>query len=243
MLFCTTRSGAQGFDWEYSARLPFEIPRLYLGASAGIEYGRHTGELNYIERQFVCTRYPSGEGVGYRLGIHGEWWWKADICYTATVGYHLISAEFSQKAEPITLANKKILQTEYFLSTSLQCLSVEAAAKWRMGDSHLWLSGGAETRIVAGLVSNQGERVLTPDDYEFSTTPPSREKILSDQDVFDVRSLTISPIIGVGYDADMGKGVYLSPQLRIGFPLLNQSSLADWRIWTLGVQCNLVFGL
>ncbi len=231
---------SQGFDWEYSVRLPFSIPKVYMGVQFGAATYLHTGAIQQIERQVVCIDYNNGSGTGYYAGVIGEWWLDGDFSLLGSAAYQKVIANFTQQTTPIPLSENNFFISEYSLYAVLPTLSVAAAVKSRLFETKAWVFGGLTGNVIISKDVQSSETIISPTGRVFND---GKQKRVFTDDFTSLRSFTVLPELGIGYDASLGNGIYASPSFIITFPIMNNSSIANWRIWSLKAGVCIFYGL
>jgi len=231
---------SQGFDWEYSNRLPFEVPTMFIGGFVGgIQY-YHTGQINQIEKQILCVEYSEGKGFGIRSGLVGEYWLDGEVAINGKVGFENMIADFRQKSTPVPIDDNNILQSEYSLYAVLPSISVGAFVKKRMFDSFLWFGCGVDFRGIISKKVESSETIISPEGRVFDD---GLQKRIFLDDLTSLRTLTVYPALYIGYDAQLSKGLYVSPTIKAGIPLLNNSDVANWKVWLYSLEVSILYGL
>ena len=69
---------AQGFDWQYSPRLPFKFPYLFGGISYNPGYTLNHGNMYLQELEQTklidCCNFTNGTGFSNSFGLDIEYW-------------------------------------------------------------------------------------------------------------------------------------------------------------------------
>lgn len=233
---------SQGFDWEYSARMPFEIPTLYIGGSILADVSFHSGNIKSLERTFTCAEYGSGSGFAGGAGLSAEWWIQPRTALSFSTIIRTNNVVFASPTVQLPLATGEFLSERYSLSTNALYLSVVAAAKQRILLPFAFVGAGIQLDSrISGSISQKVE-ALEPTWFKYNDTR-STSKQLSNSEVSELRQLTASLLLSVGYDLDVGEGQYLSPSLNVALPLTSASTATEWYNTTLGIRCSWLFGL
>lgn len=210
----------------------------------GVQFGAatylHTGAIQQIERQVVCIDYNNGSGTGYYAGVIGEWWLDGDFSLLGSAAYQKVIANFTQQSASIPISENNFLTTEYSLYAVLPTLSVAAAGKARLFETKVWVLGGLTGNVIISKDVLSSETIISPTGRVFND---GKQKRVFSDDFTSLRCLTVSPEFGLGYDASLGNGIYASPNLVITLPLMNNSSIANWRIWSLKAGVCIFYGL
>jgi len=239
-----TNLHAQGFDWQYNARFPSTSPIRFIGAEIASGYTMHNGSLPYLAKDlgFTCCTYENGTGIPLALGITGDYWVAGDWALTGSLGYRAHNASFSAKSDPLPLADGRIFQTEYVYASTLHYAAASVGARYRLLGTHVTIGGGVRGMVLLGTSATHTERILSPDDRYFNGNPPSKEIVHDTRGLPDAQRLMVVPYVQLGYDISISRGVYLSPTLTLGLPLMSVSSDATWRMTDVGIGVRLLRG-
>ena len=239
---------AQGFDWEYSARMPKYSSAWYGGVSALYANDGHTSNIDILEKasaqypEIICASLTSGSGNDLRVSLAGEYWFSAGMSLMLRAGYSARSAVFTAQSPEALLFDGSILRTSYELSTKVHAICVEPAVKVCIPSTHLWGSVAVSAEFITGSQTTLSERVQTPSGFVFTGTT-SRERLLTDRDRVGIRSVVINPVLSAGIDVDVAKDMYLSPSVCVGLPLMSYADWASWKTLSLGFRVTMVFAL
>ncbi|MBK6760236.1 MAG: hypothetical protein IPH85_05120 [Ignavibacteria bacterium] len=238
-------SAAQGFDWQTSPRVPYHIPKQYVGLEVGSGYTMHRGSLEYIEQEvgITCCDYEAGRGLPLTVSVVGEQWLSASVSAQAGIGFTLVNASFVTPSIPVPLSNGDLLQTEYILEGAMTYVTIHGGIGTRLFGTHLTAGGGVRLHVYAGGSLTQKERVVAPDYYLFTQNPRSKEQELGNTFLDFVNRFQIEPYAQIAYDISITKGFYLSPSVSIGMPLFSVTSQDDWRMLNFGARIRLMKGL
>lgn len=234
---------AQGFEWEYSARLPRYSTPLYAGISAGYASDGTTTDLQILDiaraeyPEVVCTKFTSGSGSSYRIAACGEYWQNSIMAFGARAGYSHRDVVFSASSPRALMFDGNFLQTRYELSTNVHALCVEPYIKVCLPSIHAWVGGGVRTEYSIGTESRLREFVVEPRGYVFPGTT-SQERLLSSRDRAGIRSFIANPFVSAGMDVDAGMGKYVSASILVGLPVVSFAQWASWQTLSLGIQLS-----
>jgi hypothetical protein len=233
---------SQGFDWEYSARMPFEIPTLYVGGIVSADVSFHSGNIKSLERTFTCAEYGSGSGFAGGAGLSAEWWIQPKTAIQFSTMLRSSTVEFATPTMQLPLATGEFLSERYSLSTNALYLSVVAAAKQRFLLPFAFVSAGVQLDSRVSSSISQKVEALEPTWFRYNDTK-STSKQLSNSEITELRQLTASLLLSVGYDLDVGEGQYMLPALFVTLPMVSASPLTDWYSTTFGLRCSWLLGL
>jgi len=231
-------SKAQGFDWQYSSRLPFETPKIFFGVDGGLDYNLHQGDFNFIEQYFKCCSFTDGNGIGYKIGLKIEYWASAEFAIFGSAGFNYIMGQFIEQYGPYPDGNGGTQLTEFEFNSKSNYINFEAGIKYRLFLSHFFV---ATTFSAAFMIDNTNEHLERTISKASLTWD---ERIITDGRVPDLKSFVFQPEFKLGYDLNMGLGAYSSVYIGVAFPIQNQLSEGDWRKWTLSAGVSVYpFGI
>ncbi len=235
---------AQGFPWELSPRLPVQAPLVFVGAGFHGAYTPSLAALQAIEGEWSCATYRRGTGHGIGAGVQLEWWYAPKSALRALVAVENARARFAAPAEPLPLADGRMLQTEYRLIYGFWLLRAEALWKQRLG-RWLWIGAGLWAALQWRSDEEQSEVVLSPEDYFFRTLPPARQRQLTHARSIALRPYGFGVRLRLGYDLMLSRWypLYTAPALLVGTSLTSLGTAATWSRWELGFEIPLLLGL
>jgi hypothetical protein len=236
-----TATFAQGFDWQYSARMPFNTPKMFVGISAEADYAMSTGYINYIQKYFSCCYFEQGSGIGIKTGIYGEWWTNSDLAVTAGIKYASVNNIFKKQSESYPVVDSSYLQTEYQFESNAHYLNTDIGAKYRLFGTHLHLDLNA---AFAFLISNNMihiERAIS----QRSFSDGSREKIIPEDvgSTAKLNTIVIYPEVKIGYDFSIGLGKYATIFAGVEVPIMNTAKSTDWKLTQVFLGFSILSGI
>ncbi len=224
---------SQGFDWQYSARLPQEVPQFFVGLTAEAGYQSHFGEFPYLEN-FKCCEYNSGSGVGANIGIAAEYWKKANMVYGGKVLTSFVPGNFNTLVDGQMLSNNRELITEYEFSSVITYISAEVFIKRRIAETHLFISGNLGFGYLLNKQFEFKEKVFSPANYTFVDGSQVRNL---EGTVGELNKLMLLPGIHIGYDLNLGRGMYASPSISLGYSPVDFTETSEWKrvVYSFGI--------
>lgn len=235
---------AQGFDWQYSARMPFESPVLFFGLTGEFNHLIHNGSLDLEEDTCHCGAYKTGQGEGYTAGLAGEYWLDGLTAITFSAIYNYSPGKFTVKADPLPRENGGVLLTEYEFTSKIAYLLIEPGIKYRLVDSHFHIGGSIQFGFLLDNNAVHKEKIVGDKDApQFPTNPPSYERILSTGRISELNSIFLQPKIRLGYDLTYGLGLYATPNISIGIPIFNLAKSSEWRRWSFSAGLTVYWGI
>ncbi len=222
-------ANSQGFDWQYSARMPAEYPDIYFGVFAEYSILSHEGGIDFFENAVFCRRFKNGSGKGISLGISAEYWMEGDAAVSGSISYKNALGSF--KVKSVLPRVEEDFVSEYRFDSDFSYLCLQAGAKYRLFRSHF--HAGAEV-VIEYLFNNENEyseRIISPNDY-FTTDPPTQERTIAEGSIADAESIIFYPAINLGYDFEYGRGHYSTIYFSAMFPLSDVIQNGNWKMWS-----------
>jgi hypothetical protein len=228
---CSSASLAQGFNWHYSWRLPSAGPRFFAGAELSLLHSAEHGDFASYHPDIRCGRYADGSGTGWRAGLCSEYWIQGSTAITIALRYSHYSTLFTGTVEePIKLDGiPRRLIREFGLDIQRNELALFGGIKRRLPGSHFSIGAGAEFSVLLGRSARQKETILEPVEYTQSVE-------YGDPPLPEAPAIGILPCLRIGWDAEMGRGIYATPHLQIGYSLLSRA-LQPGGTWS-AIQIN-----
>ena len=235
---------AQGFDWQYSARLPFKFPYLFGGVSYNSGYSQNHGKIYLQEleqtKMIDCCNFTNGTGFTNSFGLDIEYWQTGLLAFKGRLSYSVQTAKFS--ATPVTLPRIGYSVTyQNDLNSVLNYISLELQSKYRLYNSHFSFALGFETGLLVSNSLNATESIISPD-YEHFIDGSTQRTIYKGK-MSNLSKINIIPKIYIGYDLNLGLSMYASPSFSVGFPLMNITQSAQWRAWHFDINISVYRGL
>ncbi len=225
--FLQCESAAQGFDWQYSSRLPSSSPTLFFGGTAKINYGFHKADIYELGDEYRCGDYKSGTETGFSACLASEYWQSGTLALWCEAGYRYSSVVFSSVTEPEPFKRDGVLYSltrEFEMKSMFHAIEVQGGIKWRFAPTHFHVLLGVRGTVALKSTVEQTETILTPVEY-------TQTIVYGQAPLSSMRILFITPVAGIGYDAELGRGIYATPKITVGLPLMSRSSVTSWTNW------------
>jgi hypothetical protein len=238
MILLTLAVRSQGFDWQYSSRLPFDFPYLFGGLNGSVGYSMHDALLNLSEGTGDCCKFQDGKGWSSSVGLKTEYWIDGLLAVNAQLSYFTNRAKFIAEGHklPFTVFDSqgKIVGHDTVLfgnemEISVSYLTFEAGGKRRLFDTHLFAGAALEFGYLVSNKTTQIERVVTPSYFKYNDG--SQVRTLGQHKISGMSKFLFTPKLLLGYDIPVGLDFYLSPVISVGFPVNNMSNEGSWKIW------------
>ena len=217
----------QGFDWQYSARMPFKTATVFMGINIAPNYNISSGKINYIEDRFPCCNFNNGSGLGYIGGLTTELWTTTGISYSITVNFDYNYSKFTQAAEELPLADGSIFRTEYEFRSKAYYVDAEPMVKYKIPMSHFYIGASANLQFLISSTKQHFENVVS--DNTFNDGSKTREIADGKGKISDLKSFIFQPKIRAGYDFSIGLGKYASVYVNYGIPIMDIAQKAEWK--------------
>lgn len=245
MLFCFTLSAtsfAQGFDWQYSARLPFEVPNFFIGLNTSTEVNTINGKFPFIEKEVKCTDFSEGDGYTWSLGFSSQYWLDALSAISLDLKYKTTSASFKSNWELPRVDYTVRYQNEY--TSSIALLNLSLSYKKRIYSSHFSYGAGFDFDFVLNNNSEHWEKILGPsDEPPYPGNPPSYKRKISDGKIEDLNNLIFSPNLKFSYDLDLGLSTYSEIGFKYTPPIFNYLIDGRWKQSNYSFYINIFRGI
>ena len=223
--------------------MPFDSPSMFIGLTGEFNHLIHNGSLDFVEDTCHCGAYKSGLGEGYTAGIEGEYWFDGLTAITFSALYNYSPGNFTVQ-QKVERENGRYLLSEFKFESKISYLLLEPGIKYRLFDSHFHIGGGIQFGILLSNSSVHKEKKLG-DEYEppFPTNPPSYERILATGKISELNNIFLQPKIRLGYDLTYGLGMYATPNISVGIPILNLTKSSEWRRWSFSAGLTVYWGI
>ncbi|MFP4529141.1 MAG: hypothetical protein ACLFQX_11350 [Candidatus Kapaibacterium sp.] len=233
---------AQGFDWQYSARVPTGSPTLFIGINPEISFINHGGDFDFLERETTCCTYESGSGTGFRLGLAAEQWLTPDLAAGLRFSISASNARFTSR-QSVPLNPQTLLVTEYSFESEIIYFNGVINARRRIAGTHF--SAGALLEIGFAMQTTNlfSESIISPDYEYFNTSPPSQTREIPLGHVPSTLPIAFSPGIMAGWDFTFGRGLYATIYSSAKFNAFNVITEERWRRWSVGIGINIYKGI
>ena len=225
LFLSVTALNAQGFDWQYSARLPFETPRFYWGFNAQIGLQSSNGKISFVENTVQCQDFKDAAGNNYSLGVNFEYWEKQNRYAFQAILQYGFNTIASKSTDFVPYSNTLIAEFENKLNINFSQINLKAGGKYRVAQTHFNIGADLALSFVILNDFNITERIVGPPEIPpFTGTPNSYEREVLNGQISSFTPLQFYSEINIGYDIDIGIGMYLEPKLTISFPITSMFS-------------------
>ncbi len=244
---------AQGFNWQYSARMPSDYPTLFLGFSASGNLLDYAGLLAHDEKrrdiirdEIVCQdcgRFDDGAGEALAFGLRAEHWYSESLAFNLGLRFERLSFSASEELPPQPHQEIGDILTELEFSAVNYYLLIDCYAKQRLFDSFFSVAGGLEAGLLLSESVREVQKITNPPEAFFD----DGGQLLQEREVIGnltaMAGLKLNAVFLIGIDLPLARGFYANPSLLLTVPLLDQARDAAWKASGLGLQINLLYGM
>ncbi len=233
---------SQGFDWQYSARLPSSYPTLFLGVNASGSFHTFSGDINYLQGVVLCGTFHNGDGKGFAGGIQADKWLDESWAVSGSLRYEMMSGLFESNGDTLARApGAQPVILAYEIESDFSYVSLDLGARYRpVVSSKLFVGAGVQAGYLLSNSTVQRQRIVSPASQRFSDG--SQEQSLADN-IVGFNSLYVGGRVTAGIDLPLGKSLYASPSVYAAFPLTSMASDTPWQRVSVGVQVSVLYGL
>jgi len=223
-------ANAQGFNWQYSSRLPMDYPVFFIGVNAGITYFDNSGQIRLDEGEVLdCCSFSSGNGLGSAFGLSAEYWYLPDISLYANLKYSIDKHTFTKnRMGEIRVTDTLFYENE--LSSSTNYIILELGGKKNISDTHFHYGISIYASLLVNNDNEITEKVIKPVYFPWS------ERVISRGRISDLTTIYVQPKLKFGYDLDLGLSTYSTIAISIGIPFFDMTENAKWKSWQIGAE-------
>lgn len=214
LLFC------QGFDWQWSPRLPFDNPRLYWGFNASYNVLSASGNISFLENRITCQDFNDGDGYKVNVGGNIEYWDKLNrFAYRAGLNYNINSLN-SYSKDFVPISPTLTAEYENKLALNYSFVSINAGAKYQIGRTHINIGADLVLSFIITKNFKVTEEILGPPEMPpFNTNPRSYKRDVLNGEINAMNVIQINPAFTVSYDLQLGLGTYIEPNFIFLAPI------------------------
>jgi len=220
MLITYSNLLSQGFDWQFSARLPVVNPQNYYGISLSYGLDYSVGRISFLEKNCNCPDFINADGNNFGLGINYTRWEKYNryAIYTA-LRYNNFNMS-SSSIDNVPLSKDIIAQYKISLDYNFFQIELQTGINYRILETHLLLGAGINISSTFNNNFTANEEILGPAEVPpLQTNPPSYKRKISDGELKELNKFQIRPHIKLNYDLQLGRKTYMEPNIYLSFPL------------------------
>lgn len=196
---------SQGFDWQVSSRYPYDFTNKYIGAVAGLSYGKQIGNFPFLENEVVCCNYQDGTGLGVQFGLGGEYWYQNDLAFSSSLTYRVINANFRTETTVNRKTNPDLpgfnWTTAYESNISLSFVTLDLGLKKRIFNK---LNAKAGIDLNFNVKSSEIHKNIVVEPKNVPFADGTFEKELPKGRIGELTPFVIGINLGLSYDFDLG---------------------------------------
>ncbi|TAE28914.1 MAG: hypothetical protein EAZ92_07465 [Candidatus Kapaibacterium sp.] len=236
------RLAAQGFDWQYSSRLPTGYPVLFVGVLGNAAQSLHTTTMRVSEslpRVLDCgCAFSTARSIDWSAGIVGEYWLpESNIAVYVALLAEQRNAVF-QSDSVVFARNPNLYPTNfvsrYTLTTQVWNTSIEAGFRGKFAPLPFFV--GAAVQGAYTLVDSARSLRLVED-----ANGTVKEGLPTNFITFNPVNFSAKAFIGA--DIPLATSMYASPSLFIAYPFGNLiTGSASWTRLSFGLQVAFMLG-
>jgi hypothetical protein len=239
IIFCSIELHSQGFDWEYSARLPYKIPRAFIGAGYSYRYNNNFGNFSFFENNVYSLNFKKGNGYVNQINISFQYWEKPIIAIFGNVLYRSLKTDFTQNMTyPRSNGADNWLATyQTNMHLSRDYIGISIGGKYRVLNSYFSVGAEITSLFLLSSSATATEEILSPD-FEHYIDGSTRRDI-KNMHLPDFKNFNVLPEIFIAYDFSIAKGIFIQSSLRMQIPLFNSTSSDKFYDLPLGIEITM----
>lgn len=250
--FSTVSLFSQGFDWQYSSRLPTDYPEQFYGVVFGGGLIAQSGSIGHYENGVdvltgvpycsECGKYETGSGNHFNIGMISEKWFDGIYAGNVSLRFEHFSGTFSHQYNNGPLRSGESLITEYKLTVFQNYAFLDVSGKRRFFGNFLFAGAGIELGYLLSSSNSETETIISPNNVTFQTNPQSQVRVPDGDLSTGIKKIYFGGKLSIGSDVPLARGLYASPALYLTLPITSVASDAVWRRISYGIQTAIVFG-
>ena len=233
---------SQGFDWQYSARLPTSYPTLFLGVNGSGSFHTFSGDINYLQGVVLCGTFRNGDGKGFSGGVQADKWFDESWAVSGVIRYEMMSGVFESNGDTLARApGAPPTIIAYEIESDFSYVSLDLGARYRpVPFSKFFVGAGVQAGVLLSSSTLQRQRIVSPASERF--TDGSQEQSLADN-IVGFSPFYVGGRVSAGLDLPVGRSLYASPSVYAAFPLTSMAKDTPWQRVSVGVQVSVLYGL
>lgn len=222
---------SQGFDWQYSFRLPYSIPEHFIGFTGGYSINTATGNFEFLEDYTPCCNYQSGKGNSLNFGIIYEFWITPISAINISFNYQSTNSLFNQSIQiPRSDGiNDYTAKYRYQMEELRNSIILMINYKHRILESHWSAFGGIYLFYKTSNEATHTEEIISPENERF--IDGTQKRAIKRGMYGEYNFFGLNPNIGINYDLPIFQGYYSSLSTFLQIPFTNVIKNQDWKEW------------
>lgn len=226
----------QGFDWEYSYKLPYAIPDKFIGASVGYSFNFNQGNFAFLEDYVYCCNFEKGNGNSINFGLIGEYWLEGNQSILVNLNFINTKSKFTQT---INIPRSDgtydyVAKYEYTLDDQRNLANLWTGLKYRLFNSFYSIIMGIGASFYINSSATHTEKIISPESEYF--IDGSRQRVILKGSIPNHNAAELSATFGLGYDYSLYRNYYLSFNPIISIPLTNVIKNENWKEWKISIN-------
>ncbi|MEN6511806.1 MAG: hypothetical protein ABFD00_08245 [Chloroherpetonaceae bacterium] len=230
---------SQGFDWEYSARLPYKIPRAFIGGGYSLSYNQNIADFPFFENNVYSLNFHNSNGIINQFLVSFQYWEKPIIAVFANVFYKTIKTDFSQRMTYPRSNGIDNWETTYQtdMNESRDYLGISIGGKYRLFGSYFSIGAQVNSAFLLSSSISASEQIISPiSEYYIDGT---KKRDIKEMHIPDFKNLQIFPEIFIGYDFSPIKGLYMQANLKMQIPIFNSTISDKYYDLPIGIEITI----
>jgi outer membrane protein OmpA-like peptidoglycan-associated protein len=226
-----------------------EEPIMYLGGYANFNYNMHLANFTQLPGYpSCCPEYRTGNGYGFSLGGLLEIPLKPSLNLGGRLGISMLNGTMTENDNIgntlVRIVNSQSepeirnVMVDHIIDASVLAIDFEPYINFIFFDK-LYSTAGIRLSYLLSPTFDTREEITDPNNVVFLDGRALRNDFDA-QDIPDLNAFQIGASIGLGYELEIGKDSYLSPEIRYYLPFMNISSV-DWKIAAFQVGASIKF--
>jgi hypothetical protein len=210
----------QGFDWQWSARIPFENPQNYYGINANYGLDYSIGTISFKEDNISAPDFIDLNGNNFALGINYTHWNKYNKFAIYSIFQYNNLKLHSYSIDNVPLNDNIIAKYKIALDYNINSINLIAGVNYRILESHLLIGTGIQIGTIINNNFEVNEEILGPPEVPpFKTNPPSYKRKINTGKINELNNFFLKSHIKISYNLEIKNGTYIEPNICFAMPL------------------------
>ena len=227
----------------------YDEPIMYLGGYGNYNYNMHIADFNELPGYpSCCPEYEGGTGHGFSVGALLEFPLKPSLNLGGRLGFSMMNGMLQENehigntlVRVINSPNEteiRDVNVDHIIDASIFAVDLEPYINFIFFDK-LYSTVGLRFSYLVNSRFDTREEITEPENVVFINGSRLRNDY-NDQDIPDINPFQIGASIGLGYELEIGRDSYLSPEVRYYLPFMNISSV-EWKVASLQIGASVKF--
>lgn len=240
---------AQGFNWQYSSRMPMQTPTVFAGVHFSGSLGGFSGELVVPETLSdgslceECGPYNESTRNGFGFGLDLEYWLESHASVLLAIEISQVSEVAEFTTSPVTVFGGEPVTTLLDFSSDATVVSLETSYLRRIGSTQLLIGGGLG--VDANLTSSVNVTQTiegTSSAYFEENGVKTKQRTLT---VVEPEYALLTPSVHVmgGYQFPVALGMFCRATAFFEVYPMDVVTDTSWTGYTSGISVSVFLGL